>query len=98
MNRYLGRLAACALLAIALGACVPQRTADTDLAAPRSRDEWSALLAEVRAFERRIGFTPTRNFLTFAGGAEASPYCGYVSQLYLPYSSEDPAIQWLESE
>jgi len=91
------RLVPLALLAILLGGCVPQRSTDSDLAAPRSRDELTALVSEVRAYERRIGFQPTRNFLTFAAEQEAFPFCGYVSRLYLPYSYEDPAIQWLDS-
>jgi hypothetical protein len=85
------------LIAILLGGCVPQRSTDSDLAAPRSRDEWSALVSAVRVYERRIGFQPTRNFLTFAQEKDAFPFCGYVSRLYLPYSYEDPAIQWLDS-
>ena len=80
-----------------LAGCVPQRSTEGDLAAPRSRDEWTALVQEVRAFERRIGFKETRNFLTFEQDKEGYPFCGYVSRLYLPYSYEDPAIRWTES-
>jgi hypothetical protein len=51
----------------------------------------------VRAFERRIGFEDTRNFLTFSAARGGFPFCAYVSRLYLPYSYEDPAIRWLEA-
>jgi hypothetical protein len=97
MTQLFGRWLPVALLATLLGGCVPQRSTESDLAAPRSRDELTALVSEVRAYERRMGFQPTRNFLTFARHQEAFPFCGYVSRLYLPYSYEDPAIQWLDS-
>lgn len=96
MARLWRRLAV-VLIAALLAGCVPQRSTDGDLAAPRSRDEWTALVAEVRVFERRIGFKETRNFLTFAQEKDGFPFCGYVSRLYLPYSYEDPAIRWTES-
>ena len=97
MARLKGRLAVFLIAALIAG-CAPQRSTEGDLAAPRSRDEWTALLNEVRAFERRIGFKDTRNFSTFTQEKEGFPFCGYVSRLYLPYSYEDPAIRWTESE
>ena len=57
-----------------------------------SARDWDQLVQEVRAFERRIGFKDTRNFLTFEQEKEGFPFCGYVSRLYLPYSYEDPAM------
>lgn len=59
--------------------------------------EWTALLTEVRAFERRIGFRETDNFRAFSPDHAAFPFCGYVSHFYLPYSYQDTAIRWLES-
>ena len=59
--------------------------------------EWTALLAEVRAFERRIGFRETENFRSFSEEHLAFPFCGYVSRFYLPYSYQDTAIHWLDS-
>ena len=66
-------------------------------APPDVSTDWAPLLAEVQAFERRIGFRETENFRNFSGDHVAFPFCGYVSRLYLPYSYQDAAIQWLES-
>jgi len=89
---------ACLLVLALLGAlsagCMLQRSDESPLAAPRSEAEWTALVSELRSFEGRIGFAPTRNFFAYAPGTEAYPHCGHVSRLYLPYSYEDPAIQW----
>jgi hypothetical protein len=64
---------------------------------PDVSNEWAALLAEVRAFERRIGFRETENFRSFSEDHAAFPFCGYVSRFYLPYSYQDTAIRWLDS-
>jgi putative aminopeptidase len=66
-------------------------------APPDVSAEWTTLLAEVRAFERRIGFRETENFRSFSGDHVAFPFCGYVSRFYLPYSYQDTAIRWIES-
>lgn len=91
------RFALCALPALILAGCFALRSTDRDLAAPRPDHEWTALVAEVRAFEQRIGFQQTKNFLRSARDTEGFPFCGYVSRHYLPYSYEDPAIQWLDA-
>jgi hypothetical protein len=59
--------------------------------------ERAALLDEIRAFERTLGFRKTANFLAFYGERAAYSFCGYASRLHLPYSYEDPAIRWLDS-
>jgi hypothetical protein len=64
---------------------------------PSVAGEWAGLLKEVRAFERRIGFRDTENFLAFSPEHEAFPFCGYVSRFYLPYSYEDTGIQWFDT-
>lgn len=92
--RLTGALALSGLLALA--GCFGPRS-DSELATPRSHDDWTGLVAEVRAFERRIGFEATRNFRTFEQERQDYPFCGSVSRLYLPYSYEDPAIQWLKA-
>jgi len=71
---------------------------DPELAAPRSEAEWRALVADIRAFEQSIGFAPTRNFLRVDEKKAGFPLCGHVSPLYLPYSYEDPAIEWVEAQ
>jgi hypothetical protein len=78
------RLAVLALLAAVLAGCTGVRVPE----------EWQPLLDEVRAFERRIGFTKTTTFIRFSEEQGRVPFCGHVSPLYLPYSYEDPAILW----
>ncbi len=65
--------------------------------APGVTDEWAALLHEIRAYERRIGFVDTDNFVDLSREQDEFPVCGYASRLTLPYSYEDPAIQWLDA-
>jgi len=89
-------LALFALLAV-LGGCFSRHSADDGPAVARSPDEGAALVTELRAFERRIGFEDTHNFLTYSRETKAFPFCGTVSRLYLPYSYQDPAIRWLDS-
>lgn len=95
-GRLARRLIVVALFAALIAGCVQLR----DLFAPSApgvADEWASLLDEIRAFERRIGFEETDNFLDISKEQEAFSFCGYASRFYLPYSYEDPAIRWLES-
>jgi hypothetical protein len=62
--------------------------------APRSHAEWTALLEDVRRYQRRIGFEPTANFHRADEASEGYPRCGHASPFYLPYSYQDPAIRW----
>jgi hypothetical protein len=79
------RLAAVALLVATVAAC--------GVRVPRA---WEPLLGEARAFEQRIGFNKTATFLEFSEEQKSVPFCGHGSPLYLPYSYEDPAIQWYD--
>ena len=81
--RLTGALALAGLLALA--GCFGPRS-DSELATPRSHDDWTSLVAEVRAFERQIGFKATNNFRTFEQERQDFPFCGSVSRLNLPYS------------
>ena len=65
--------------------------------APGVTDGREALLRDIRAFERRIGFADTRNFVNVAHEQHEYSFCGYTSRFALPYSYEDPAIKWLLS-
>ena len=65
--------------------------------APGVPGAWSTFVDEVRAFERRIGFDATDNFLDLSNEHYSYSFCGYASHLTLPYSYEDPAIRWRES-
>lgn len=82
-------LIALALLAAVIAGCGVQ--------VPRQQSRWAALLADIRAFERRVGFGETDNFTDVSGTEGQSAICGRASRLGLPYSYEDPAIQWKES-
>jgi hypothetical protein len=89
-------LLACLLLAIAGGGCVQRDTRD-----PRPTEEpgtpWQVVIAEAKAFTLRIGYVPTANFTSTSQDLHDFPFCGRVSRLVLPYSYEDPAIEWLEA-
>ncbi|MDP2239959.1 MAG: aminopeptidase [Burkholderiales bacterium] len=66
--------------------------------APFVSGEWAELLKEVRVYERRIGFADTDNFADLTQDYEAFVFCGVASRLVLPYSYQDPAITWRESQ
>ena len=85
-----------ALLVALIAGCGQLRELVTP-SAPGVGDEWAALLNEIRAYERRIGFVDTGNFIDLSREHEAFPVCGYASRLSLPYSYQDPAIKWLDS-
>ena len=87
------RCAAALLLVITVAACGPLGELLSP-AAPGVNAEWSALLAELREFERGIGFRTTANFTETAKDKASFPFCGHASQLILPWSYEDPAILW----
>jgi hypothetical protein len=91
------RLAALALLAATAAGCAQLREYFQPTA-PFVSAEWGALLEEVRAFQRRIGFVDTDNFNDLTREFDGYPICGHVSRYYLPYSYQDPAIQWREVE
>ena len=82
------------LVALAAG-CAQLR--DLVFPSPGVGDEWAALLDEIRAYERRIGFADTKNFVDVSREHKEFTVCGYASRLTLPYSYQDPAITWLDS-
>jgi hypothetical protein len=59
--------------------------------------EWEPLLGDLRAYQRRVGFERFDSFLEFSAEQGKYSFCGQVSQLYLPYSYEDPAIRWIDA-
>jgi hypothetical protein len=94
------RLARClaisAFVVVAAIGCVQWR----EFASPPAPDvasNWRALLDDLRAFERTIGYTPTNNFKSVTGERESYPFCGQASRYTLPYSYEDPAIRWFDN-
>jgi Putative aminopeptidase len=80
------------ILAVTLGGCGGLSVSTIDVGGENGN--WAALLHDIRAFERRIGFVDTGNFKVFSASQRAYPFCGHVSRLILPYSYEDPAIVW----
>jgi len=75
-----------------IGGCTQLQ--DWLLPPPGVPGEWNALLGEVRAFERRIGFGETDNFKQVFEEKGEYSMCGYTPRFQLPYSYEDPAIRW----
>lgn len=84
LSKSFSRLLASALLALLIAACALQ--------VPR---EWTPLLDDLRAYQRRIGFERFDSFLEFSADAGGHTFCGQVDRLILPYSYQDPAIRWL---
>jgi len=82
-------------LALVAAACAP--LSDFFLPSPRVPSEWAALVDEVRAFEHRIGFDATHNFVDFSEERGGFPFCARSSRFILPYSYQDPAIEWRAS-
>ena len=79
-------LALSALIAALFGGCA--RIQEFILPTPSVPGEWNALLAEVRVFERRIGFhKETENFKTVFKEAGSYSMCGYAPRLRLPITS-----------
>jgi hypothetical protein len=97
-NPLLDRLrrAAALLLAFALAACGPLGELLSP-SAPTVSAEWQDLLADLREFERSIGFRATANFAESAKDQASFSFCGHASPLTLPWSYEDPAILWSDT-
>jgi hypothetical protein len=83
-----------AVLLAASGGCALMQDATTHLPGPRGYEKGAAMIGGLREFERRIGFRETNNFRDLDQATASYPFCGHVSRLYLPYSYQDPAIQW----
>lgn len=89
---FCARLVLAAAAVALIGACAELRGLFGDV--PGRYEKWAGLIDEMRAFERRIGFKETGNFVRFAENQESFTYCGHAQRLALPYSYEDPAIRW----
>jgi hypothetical protein len=95
LNVRLAILALLALLAAVAAGCAQLQEIFAP-SPPGVAGEWKALLDEIKVFEKRIGFEETDNFIDVEKDEESYPICGVASRLALPYSYEDPAIQWRE--
>jgi hypothetical protein len=90
-------LAAAAVVLFAALLAGPERTREFLLSAPRVPAQWQTLLADVRAFEQRIGFRATSNFDPRTGAKDGYTMCGHAPRLALPYSYQDPLIRWRDA-
>jgi hypothetical protein len=97
VNKKLKFVSAALVIGAALVASCSQ-IQDFIFPTPTVPGEWKALRDEVRAFERRIGFKDTDNFNDVFAERGGYTTCGHVPRLYLPYSYQDPAINWIKSE
>jgi len=85
-----------ALVTVLFGGCA--RIQDLILPTPNVPGEWNALLAEVRTFEKRVGFTKeTENFKSVYQEQGSYTMCGYAPRFQLPYSYQDPLIRWADA-
>lgn len=84
-------LAATLIAALVAG---PTRVREWLFPVPDVPQDWAALLAEVRAFERRMGFLATDNFRLDVRRQADHTICGYAPRFVLPYSYQDPAVRW----
>ena len=59
---------------------------------PVDEEQRRQLIAEIKAFERDLGFAETENFKTYSPETEAYHYLFYTPGMQLPYSLDDPAL------
>jgi len=70
-----------------LSSCKPSTT--TEL----SDEEKIALVKEIKAFQKKIGFSATENFASYSDEKEAYHYYFYTPVIELPYSLDDPSLK-----
>lgn len=83
------------MVLLAVVGCAQRDSADDGQRVERETP-WQETIAQAKAFTYRIGFVPTANFTHASADLPGFPYCGRASKLVLPYSYEDPAIEWLD--
>ena len=59
---------------------------------PLAEEQRLQLIAEIKAFERELGFHETENFKMYHPEVGAYHYLFYTSSTQLPYSLDDPAL------
>lgn len=85
-------LALILVIAALFAGCAPVQ--EWLFARPGLPEDWRALLRDVRAYEKTLGFRDTQNFALPAEEQSEYTLCGYAPRLQLPYSYEDPLIRW----
>lgn len=59
---------------------------------PVDEEQKLQLIAEIKAFEKRLGFAETENFRTYSPEIGAYHYLFFTPSTQLPYSLDDPAL------
>ena len=95
VKRLAPLLSVALVLATLFAGCAPVR--GWLLPRPGIPKDWRGVLAEVRAYERTLGFRETKNFVRVADTTDEYTICGYAPRFELPYSYEDPLIRWSEA-
>ena len=72
------------LFAAVVSSCQPE--------APVDEGQRRQLIAEIKAFEKELGFAETENFKTYSPETEAYHYLFYTPSMQLPYSLDDPML------
>ena len=63
-----------------------------------TREQKLELVGEIKAFEKKLGFNETENFKTYSDETEAYDYYFYTPKTVLPYSLDDPSLQFTTEE
>ena len=53
------------------------------------------MIGDIKAFEKKLGFNETENFKTYSDETEAYDYYFYTPRTTLPYSLDDPLLQFV---
>jgi len=72
------------IYAAVVPSCQPETAVD--------EEQRRQLIAEIKDFERELGFAETENFKTYSPELEAYHYLFYTPSLQLPYSLDDPTL------
>ncbi len=72
------------LFAAVVSSCQPETPVD--------EGQRRQLIAEIKAFEKELGFAETENFKTYSPETEAYHYLFYTPSMQLPYSLDDPML------
>ncbi len=56
--------------------------------------DWTTLVQDIKTWQRGIGYRDTPNFARLEAPGRSLAFCGHASQSVLPWSYQDPVIQW----
>jgi len=84
------------LIILALLIIIPGCSSPVTCNSQDKQTERLELIAEIKAFEKRLGFTETENFNTYAEDIEAYFHTFFSPSTQLAYSLDDPLLQSAE--